>query len=135
MSMMNLIPGMESTGSALDAYRQQLEIVAQNIANAQTTRTEGGGPYQRQQISFESFLHDTGSGIRVSEIARDTRAGPMVRQPDHPHANAEGMVQMPNVNVAMEMVDMITASRAYEANLSVARTSRELAQKALEIGR
>ncbi len=135
MSMMNLIPGIQSTGSALDAYRQQLEIVAQNIANAQTTRTETGGPYQRQQISFESYLHDTGTGIRISEIAADTRPGPVVRQPDHPHADAEGMVQMTNVNVALEMVDMITASRAYEANLSVAKTSRDLAQKALEIGR
>lgn len=135
MSSMNLIPGIESTGSALDAYRQQLEIVAQNIANAQTTRTESGEPYQRQQISFENYLHDTGSGIRVSHISKDPRPGPVLHQPEHPHANAEGMVQMPNVNVAMEMVDLITASRAYEANLSVASTSRHMAQKALEIAR
>lgn len=133
---MNLIPSTLSTGSALDAYRQQLDIVSQNIANAQTTKTEKGTPYQRQMVSFEAVLDGAQiAGVRVGEITSDTRPGPRLYQPSHPHAGDDGFVQMPNVNLTNEMVDMIKASRAYEANLSVAKTSRQMAQKALEIGR
>ncbi len=133
---MNLLPSIQSTSSALNAYQQQLEIVAQNIANAQTTQTEKGTPYQRQIVNFEALLEENRPvGVQVGEIVQDTRPGPRMYQPSHPHAGADGYVQMPNVNLTFEMVDMIKASRAYEANLSVVKTSRQMAQKALEIGR
>lgn len=133
---MNLIPSIQSTGSALNAYRRQLDIVAQNIANAQTTRTENGTPYQRKVVSFEAVLDgDRPAGVRIDKIVSDDSPGPRLYQPNHPHADENGYVHMPNVNLTTEMVDMIKASRAYEANLSVAKTSRQMARQALEIGR
>jgi flagellar basal-body rod protein FlgC len=117
--------------------------VAQNIANAQTTRTPGGGAYQRQIVSFETELvkqQGAASGqalqtVKVSGISADPTPGQQVYNPQHPDAGADGMVTMPNVNLAYEMVDLITASRAYEANLSVVKNARQMAQKTLEIGK
>jgi len=133
---MDLMPGMQTTSGALDAYKTQLETVARNLANAHTTRGPEGLPYQREVVTFESILDEKGrSGVTVAGIARDNRPGPLVHNPEHPHADANGMLRMPNVSAASEMVDMITASRAYEANLAAAETSRQMAEKALEIGR
>ena len=139
---MDLLPGIASTQSALDAERVRLDIIAQNIANAQNTRDIDGKPYQRRVVSFESELikNEGISGtpmtqVKIADIARDTTAGPQIYNPGHPHANADGMVEMPNVQLSKEMVDLITASRAYEANLKVVTTSRAMASKALEIGR
>lgn len=133
---MDLIPGINQTASALEANKLRLEIIAQNIANAHTTLDETGGPYQRQVVSFETMLSDAKNvSVQVSDVSKDTTPGPAVYNPSHPHADDQGMVQMPNVSMTQEMVDMITASRAYEANLSVAKTSRQMAERALEIGR
>ena len=140
---MNLISGIDITAGALNAQKTRLDIVAQNIANAQTTRTPNGGPYQRQVVSFETALmhHSGGLGgasaqtVRVGNIGVDRTPGQQVYNPQHPDANADGLVTMPNVNLAYEMVDLITASRAYEANLSVAKNARSMAMKALEIGK
>lgn len=138
---MNLIAGIDITSGALNAQKTRLDIVAQNIANAQTTRTLAGGPYQRQVVSFESELvRRTGGGsplqsVRVSGITPDRTPGQQVYNPQHPDAGPDGMVTMPNVNLSYEMVDLITASRAYEANLAVVKNSRQMAMKALEIGR
>ena len=139
---MNLISGIDITGSALNAQKTRLDIVAQNIANAQTTRTPSGGPYQRQTISFETELirRQGGSGpavqgIKVATIGTDRSAGQQVYNPQHPDAGSNGLVTMPNVNLSYEMVDLITASRAYEANLAVAKNARQMAMKALEIGK
>ena len=134
---MNFITGINLTASALDAEKARLEIVSQNVANAQTPRTPEGGPYQRQTVAFESFLAgtDASQGVRVARVAPDTTPGPRVHNPGHPDADANGMVAMPNVNLAFEMVDMISASRAYEANLAVVRHARQMAAKALSIGK
>ena len=134
---MNFITGLNSTASALQAEKTRMDIVSQNIANAHTTRDVNGEAYKRKVVSFESALDaSTGStGVRVSKITDDSTPGELVRDPQHPHADKDGMVQMPNVNTAMEMVDLISASRAYEANLSVARNARQMATKALSIGR
>ena len=139
---MNLISGIDITGSALNAQKTRLDIVAQNIANAQTTRTPSGGPYQRQTISFETELirRQGGSGpavqgIKVATIGTDRSAGQQVYNPQHPDAGANGLVTMPNVNLSYEMVDLITASRAYEANLAVAKNARQMALKTLQIGK
>jgi flagellar basal-body rod protein FlgC len=140
---MNLLSGIDVTAGALNAQKTRLDIVAQNIANAQTTRTPSGGPYQRQVVSFESELvrRQAGAGaaalqgVKISSITADRTPGQQVYNPQHPDAGPDGLVTMPNVNLSYEMVDLITASRAYEANLAVAKNARQMAMKALEIGK
>jgi len=137
---MNLIPAIQSTSDALSANRLHLEVIAQNIANAQTTRDVDGGAYQRREVLFESYMKPTNStteiqSVRVANVVADDTPGAVMFMPNHPHADENGMVQMPNVQMANEMVDLITASRSYEANLSVVKTSREMATQALGIGR
>lgn len=138
---MNLISGIDVTSGALNAQRTRLDVVAQNIANAQTTRGLDGMPYQRKVVSFEGeLLRKQGLGgpslqtVKVAEISTDRSPGQRVYDPQHPDAGSDGMVQLPNVNLAFEMVDLITASRAYEANLSVVKNARQMAMKALQIG-
>ncbi len=137
---MDLIPGIDVTSGALAAQKMRLDIVAQNIANAQTTRTADGGAYKRQIVSFETELVKRTGGaslttVRVGGVTNDKTPGQQVYNPQHPDAGEDGLVTMPNVNLAYEMVDLITASRAYEANLSVVKNSRNLAMKTLEIGK
>ena len=138
---MNLISGIDISAGALNAQKTRLDIVAQNIANAQTTRGPNGAPYQRQIVSFESELvRRTGSGpslqsVRVAAISPDQTAGQQVYNPQHPDAGPDGLVTMPNVNMSFEMVDLITASRAYEANLAVVKNAKQMAMKALDIGK
>ncbi len=139
---MDLIPGINATADALNAEKIRMDVIATNIANANTTRDVNGEVYKRKQVVFEAYLDKTASGsqpaatgVRVAEITEDTTPGPKIYNPDHPHADSEGMVEMPNVKMSWEMVDLIFASRAYEANLSVVRTARQMAQKALAIGR
>ncbi len=137
---MNLIAGIDVTAGALNAQKTRLDIVAQNIANAQTTRTPEGGPYQRQVVSFETELVRREGGaslqsVKVGGISADKTPGQQVYNPQHPDAGPDGLVTMPNVNLAYEMVDLITASRAYEANLSVVKNARQMAMKALDIGK
>ncbi|MCM2274535.1 MAG: flagellar basal body rod protein FlgC [Candidatus Didemnitutus sp.] len=137
---MNLIPAVAVTSSALSAQKMRLDIVAQNIAHAQTTRTADGGPYLRQVVSFETELVKRAGGtslqsVRIGGVTNDRSPGQSVYNPQHPDAGEDGMVRMPNVNLAFEMVDLITATRAYEANLSVVKNGRNLAMKTLEIGK
>lgn len=139
---MNLISGIELSASALAAQKVRLDIVAQNIANAQTTRTAQGGPYQRQVVSFETELVRTGGtaagtlqSVRVGQITTDRSPGQQIYNPQHPDASVDGLVTMPNVNLSQEMVDLITASRTYEANLSVVKNARQMATRTLDIGK
>jgi flagellar basal-body rod protein FlgC len=139
---MNIIPGIDVTSSALEAEKTRLEVIGENIANAQTTRGPGGLPYQRKVVSFEAALQQVypgegasqATGVRVASISTDRTPGDAIYNPSHPDADANGMVHMPNVNLAHEMVDLITASRSYDANLSVVRMARQMAQRALQIG-
>lgn len=138
---MNLISGIDVTAGALNAQKTRLDIVAQNIANTQTTRGPDGRAYQRRVVSFETqLLRQQASGqplstVKVAQISTDKTPGQRVYDPQHPDAGPDGMLQMPNVNLAFEMVDLITASRAYEANLSVVKNARQMAMKTLEIGK
>lgn len=133
---MDYLLGLESTTSGLDAQRQRLDAIFQNIANANTTRMPNGQPYQRQVVTFESVLnHQGGFNVGVESVETDSTPGEARYDPEHPHANDEGFVEMPNVSMSREMVDMLSASRAYEANLAAMRAGREMAEKALEIGR
>jgi len=142
--MIHSIPNLSSTSAALDAENTRLEIIAQNIANANTTRGLDGKAYQRQQVVFESVLQraqskDGGPDLatlpHVSRIRKDPRPGQAVYQPGHPDADANGMVQLPNVNIYEEMADMIVASRTYEANVAVFKNGRAIAMQALSIGK
>ncbi len=144
---MDLLSGITATSGALNAQRTRLDVIAQNIANARTTRGADGLPYQRRVVTFENeLIHSLGSSgskgataglttVRVSEISTDKTPGQRVNDPGHPDADEKGMVSLPNVNLAFEMVDLITASRSYEANLTVAKNSRQMALKTLEIGK
>jgi flagellar basal-body rod protein FlgC len=141
--MMKLLPGLQSSASALQAERIRIEVVGQNIANANTTKTADGTPYQRQLVKFENVLQDKiGSGseavpqaLKVAHIVKDFRPSEPIYQPGHPDADANGMVRYPNVNVHEEMADMIAASRSYEANLAVIKNARTLTLQTLSIGR
>ena len=135
---MNFLTGINATSSALSAEQTRMDIVAQNIANAYTTKDVDGGPYKRRMVTFESTLtglNKSEHGVQVGKISADQKPGEVLYQPGHPHAGPDGLVQMPNVQLPVEMVDLMSASRAYEANLSVARNSRSLALKALTIGK
>jgi flagellar basal-body rod protein FlgC len=132
---------IDAAGSSLTAHRLWLDSISANLANVNTTRTASGGPYRRKVPVFAEMLdktiggyEDTG-GVRVVEIAEDDTPPRLAYQPDHPDADAEGYVAFPNVNVVREMADMLTASRAYEANLAVADSARNMWAGALEIMR
>ncbi len=141
---MNLIPAVNVSADALNAEKIRMSIVAQNIANAQTTRDSSGEVYQRKIVSFESILDnksasgsvaELGRTVRIGSISNDVTPGKKIYHPQHPDADEDGMVEMPNVEISREMVDLIASSRAYEANLSVIRTARQMAQQAIAIGR
>ena len=149
---MGMFLGIDAAASGLTAERLRMDVIANNIANANTTRTERGGAYHRRyvvfeprtekkSVSFESFLEKSmnkfqpGNGVRAVRIEDDDEQGPLVYDPGHPDANADGYVERPNVNVVAEMVDMITASRAYEANATSISAAKSMVTKALDIGK
>lgn len=143
--MIDFIPGLPSTAAALDAERIRMEVVSQNIANANTSRGPNGLPYQRQQVVFETVLRQQmaagGSSaalpqiLRVARVQSDMRPARMVHSPGHPDADKGGMVAMPNVNIHEEMADLIVSSRTYEANLAVVKNARQMALQTLSIGK
>lgn len=139
---------MNTSASGLTAERLRMDVIADNIANSQTTRTEKGGAYKRKMVVFaenkENFIVpmnitkdklQTKGGVKVVKIAEDNTPFTMLYDPEHPDANDKGYVAMPNVNTVREMVDMITATRAYEANATVITNAKSMATSALSIGR
>ena len=141
--MLSLLSGVQSTSSALEAERIRMEVISQNIANANTTRGPDGKPYQRQEVVFETLLNRQLSGgmdagtksVHIARISKDTTEPRLVYNPGHPDANQQGMVAMPNINVHEEMVDMIAASRSFEANLAVVKNARSMAMQTLNLGK
>ena len=143
--MINILTGIDSTSAALNAERIRMDVVSQNIANVNTSRGPDGKPYQRQQVIFEAVLKDQmdfgaapGSGaqlVRAARVESAHRPPRMIHMPGHPDADGDGMVAMPNINIHEEMVDLMAASRSYEANLSVVKTARSMAQQTLSIGK
>ena len=138
---MRMFRAIDVSGSSLTAHRLWLDSISANLANVNTTRTADGGPYRRKVPVFAEMLDKTIGGyediggVRVVEIAEDDTPPRLAYQPDHPDADGEGYVAFPNVNVVREMADMLTASRAYEANLAVADAARNMWAGALEIMR
>jgi flagellar basal-body rod protein FlgC len=140
--MINLLTGIDSSSSALDAERVRMDVIAENIANANVTKDVDGKPYQRKEVMFESVLRAQQSSdsplggsetVRIAGIVKDPTPPRMVYNPSHPDANAQGMVATPNINIHHEMVDMIASSRSYEANLAVVKNARAIAMQALSI--
>ena len=145
---MSFMTAMEIAASGLSAARQRMNLTASNLANANTTRAADGGPYQRKDLvvstaevvsPFKDVLRNEieqqARGVAVTGIATDTRAPRTVYDPSHPDADAEGIVRLPNINMVEEMVDMITASRLYEAGITSIKSVKAMADKALSIGK
>lgn len=145
---MSVFKTFRIAASGLTAERLRMDTIANNLANANTTRTEEGGPYRRQVPVFAPVLSGkmggvqvpiqrsfTGGGVQVVGVISDPSPPRLVYDPQHPDANGDGYVEMPNVHVVKEMVDLITATRAYEANIIAINSAKSMAQKALEIGR
>lgn len=145
--MMAFLDSLNITGSALTAERFRTDIILQNIANQRTTRTEDGGPYRRkqvvfreQQMNFKSELNRAlstsgGGGVIAEEVVESDNPFVPVYDPTHPDADEDGYVMMPNVNSAEEMVDLMAATRAYEANVTALNIAKSMALKALDIGK
>jgi flagellar basal-body rod protein FlgC len=141
--MIQILSGIQSTASAIEAERTRLDIISENIANAQTTRGPDGKPYQRKMVVFETALQQATGGdlqalpqaVQVARIQKDSRPAVMVYQPGHPDADANGMVATPDINLHEEMADMIAASRAFDANIAVVKNARAMAIQALSIGK
>ena len=147
---MNIDRVFAVVGSALDSQRQRLNIIASNLANAESTRSPNGGPYIRRDVVFEtttperpfSFVFartfqesNQPAGVQVIDIIQDDRPLRTVYDPDHPDADEKGYLHLPNVNPVEEMVNLISATRAYEANLAVMETGKTMTLRALEMGR
>lgn len=149
---MELMESMAVSVSGLDAQRRRLNVIASNLANAHSTQTPGGGPYKRRDVVFRSMPVPSNfqrafrqvavgpaahalEGVSVSRVVEDGKPGQQVYDPHHPDADEKGFVRLPNVNVMEEMVNMIGASRAYEANVQAINATRAMWNKALEIGR
>jgi flagellar basal-body rod protein FlgC len=168
MPMVGFFTGLDISASGLRAQRVKTNVIASNLANAETTRTAEGGPYKRQSVVFEadpteydakfSFAGDKiagtrtnhghqnipgsnmsvdkehiGSGVKVAQIKQDEGPARLIYDPAHPDADKDGYVAMPNINVVQEMTDMITATRAYEANVTAFNSTKSMMMKALEL--
>jgi flagellar basal-body rod protein FlgC len=144
MGFNNLLSATSISSSGLAAERLRMEVIANNIANAYSTRTPEGGPFRRQDVVFAAVLKDqvrggAGNpklgGVQVAGVVDDPSDFIQVYNPGHPDANEDGYVSMPNVQLPNEMVNLITASRAYEANLRVLQFFRQMTEQALTLGR
>lgn len=151
-SKMAFLSSLDISGSALTASRLRMDVVSENIANASTTRTENGGPYKRKIVvyqsadgnqSFEDALKNkidgvsgaVPGGVKVAGIVEDQTPSTPVYDPSNPDADAQGYVQQPNVNPVNEVLDMMAVTRAYSANISALTAMKNMASKALEIGK
>jgi flagellar basal-body rod protein FlgC len=143
---MDFLSALNISGSGLTAQKLRLDVISQNIANAQVTRTGNGTPYRRKMVvlnSLEGSFKDAldkaagkrAGGVKVSRIVEDPSPLVPVYDPVHPDANEEGYVMMPNVNTAQEIIDMLGASRAYESNVTAFNAMKSMALKALDIGK
>ncbi|MDR4480389.1 MAG: flagellar basal body rod protein FlgC [Nitrospira sp.] len=149
---MDLTDSLAVSVSALDAHRHRLNVIASNLANAQSTKTSTGGPYRRRDVVFQAAPVSSAfqrafkqvaagpdrhalDGVKVARVIEDHKPGQTVYDPRHPDADKKGFVTMPNVNVMEEMVNMMGASRAYEANVQAINATRTMWNRALEIGR
>jgi flagellar basal-body rod protein FlgC len=130
------ISSLRISGSGLTAERIRLDTISQNIANAQTTRGSDGRAYRRREVIFEAIPPDqpAAGGVRAAEVVESNAPMERVYNPSHPDADSEGYVEMPNVNPVEEMVDLLAATRAYEANVAAVNATKTLVSRALDLG-
>lgn len=140
---MAFLRSLDINASGMTAQRMRMDIVSENIANRDTTRTAAGGPYRKKSVIFENILSDANrdrggekGGVRVSQIVEDeTTPMELVYNPSHPDADENGYVEMPNVDTLKETVDAMSASRSYDANLTAFNIMKQMAAKGLDIGK
>jgi flagellar basal-body rod protein FlgC len=145
---MNFIDALHTSASGLTAQRLRMNVVASNLANSNTTRTAEGGPYKKKNIVFasqplradfqnmvQSHLKGKLTEVKVVGIVDDPRPPILKYDPQHPDADKNGNVNMPNINLIEEMVNMMSATRSYEANVTAVNATKKMAMKALEIGK
>ena len=149
---MGILDSLSISASALTAERTRMDVTAENLANAQTTRTDAGDAYRRKVVVLQEAtatrfgrtldgaingpagaVNGSAGGVRVAQIAQDATPNRLVYDPGHPDADAEGYVRMPNVDTVAEMVDLISASRAYEANVTAMNAAKQMFSKTLDI--
>jgi flagellar basal-body rod protein FlgC len=145
-TFMDILNTFRISGSALQAQSIRLNTISSNLANVETTSTPEGGPYKKKSVYFQSTpktfqeqldqnMKDGVEGVKVAAITEDQTPPRKVYNPSHPDAKADGYVDMPNINVLEEMVDMMSATRSYQANVTSIKMAKRMAMKALEIGR
>lgn len=145
---MSLFSSLSVSASGMSAQRMRAEVLVENIANSETTRTPEGGPYRRKDVVFSSTpvespfqsllrseMNSTGTGVRVSEIVTDTRDPERKYLPGHPDADKDGYVALPRMNPAEDMVDLMGASRGYQANVAAMGAVKDMIQRSLDIFR
>jgi flagellar basal-body rod protein FlgC len=141
---MNFLVSLETSASGLYAQRKRMDIIASNLANIETTRTEQGGPYRRKMVvmrsipmsrDFQNILNTKIEGVRIEDIVEDKSSFKRVFNPSHPDADKDGYLLKPNVDLIVETTNMLMARRAFEANIAAIKATRQMAIKALEIGK
>jgi flagellar basal-body rod protein FlgC len=144
---MNFLDSLAISSTGLSAQRLRMNLISSNMANASTTRTETGEPYKRKDAIFEAVKKDdfkdvldermgeSGSGVKVAQIIEDNKPFVQKFDPGHPDADPNGYIRLPNVNIVEEMVNMISASRSFEANATAVRATKDMTAMALEIGK
>ncbi len=144
---MDFLNSMQISASGLTAQRKRMDTIASNLANIETTRTPEGGPYKRKDVMFaalplnefatvlEDALADHVRQVVVTDVVEDQSPPTMVYNPSHPDANQEGYVAMPNINLMEEMVNLINATRSFEANVQSINAAKSMALRAIDLGR
>ena len=143
---MDIFTTMKISSSALKAQRIRMNAISSNLANIETTRTPDGGPYRKREVVFtttqqgfadtlDGRMRDAAQGVKVARVQASSLPPRMVYDPSHPDADENGQVAMPNISLVEETADMMSAARAYEANVTVVKSAKRMALKALEIGR
>ena len=141
---MNFLKSLETSASGLYAQRKRMNIIASNLANIETTRTEKGGPYRRKMVvmrtkemdqDFDKMFNSSVKGVQIEDIVEDQTPFKKVYNPSHPDADSDGYLYKPNVDLIVETTNMLMSRRAFEANIAAIKATRQMAIKALEIGR
>ncbi len=141
---MNFLKSLETSASGLYVQRKRMDIIASNLANIETTRTEKGGPYRRKMVvmrtkemdqDFDKMFNSSLKGVQIEDIVEDQAPFKKVYNPSHPDADSDGYLYKPNVDLIVETTNMLMARRAFEANIAAIKATRQMAIKALEIGR
>ncbi len=142
---MSLFSSLQVSSSGMSAQRTRAELLVQNLANSETTRTPEGGPYRRQDVVFSTdqqaspfsamFQNEVGTGVSVSDVVTDTRDPERRYMPGHPDADADGYVAFPRINPAEDMVDLLSSTRSYEANVAAISSVKDMISRSIDIMR